>query len=452
MDELTTINYEGITLLLIDDDKEIIDSTSSKLEDLGFKVICADNGRKAVEIVKEQKVDIIIIDYYMPDFTGEDAVKEIRKFNPRVVILLQTGYAGKRPPLKTLEELEIQGYHDKTRGFDELVTWVLSCVRICEQQKEVEDLYKEINLTNTSIEDFKREQLLLVNETKLATLGCLTNGIPETFNFYSDQIVSELFNLENGLKTYSNYLAEGKELKESDHYKIIQQNLSTLTSAKKHLDNIEKVINFIEQKDSSCDEFFECSKRITYDDLLVKFVNIIKLELKKNYNCEFNFIEKAFCGIDKYEFKNDTNLILEILQNIAINCVNLVHYSNGNNLNIVKDQKYLECFDLKRGVINFNLVAETFIDELNSRALEFQISIPNNSISEEAKLKILDDCKNGGIGLGLFTAQLVLKEYFNGKVYFKEIDEKIYGGGILFGVIVPVNEVVFNVIKSKEVL
>src|SRR3989339_536811 len=127
------ISYKNVTLLLVDDDKELLESNALRLKDLGFKVICAENGREAIKIIETQHIDIVIIDYFMPDLTGEDTIREIRKFNIKVVILIQTGFSGEKPATELLKTLKIQGYHDKTNGFDQLMVWIVSSVRICDQ-------------------------------------------------------------------------------------------------------------------------------------------------------------------------------------------------------------------------------------------------------------------------------------------------------------------------------
>jgi diguanylate cyclase (GGDEF)-like protein len=59
----------------------------------------------------------------MPGMTGEQVVAEIRKFDPFVQVILQTGYASEQPPRELLHRLNIQGYYDKTEGPEQLLLW-----------------------------------------------------------------------------------------------------------------------------------------------------------------------------------------------------------------------------------------------------------------------------------------------------------------------------------------
>ncbi len=286
MSENDAINYKDFTILLVDDDTDLLDSNSSELKNIGFNVICADNGKAAVEILKKNnEVHIMIIDFFMPGFTGEDTVKEIREFNPRLIILLQTGYAGDRPAIETLERLEIQGYHDKTKGFDELLVWVISCVRSYQQQVEMESLCNQVALANNTIEQLKRDQLLLIEETRLSTLGQLTQGIPEVFNFYSKQAETEVYNLENYLSAFLGDEAESNSLSDIMHERLEKAGLASIANIKKYIQNIEKTIEFIQEKEPDYKDSQKYLDTMTYDDLLIKFINPIKAELQKGYNC-----------------------------------------------------------------------------------------------------------------------------------------------------------------------
>lgn len=114
----------GRTILLVDDSLEILDSTRALLEREGHTVLVSDNGPDALAILRREDVELLLLDYFMPGMTGEEVVVELRKFNSRVQIVLQTGYASERPPREMLARLDIQGYCDKSEGPEELLLWV----------------------------------------------------------------------------------------------------------------------------------------------------------------------------------------------------------------------------------------------------------------------------------------------------------------------------------------
>ena len=134
------INENGIIredylVLIVDDQIEVLESAKMLLELEGYIVICAQSGEEAIKLVRNKNVDFMLLDYFMPGMTGEDVVKNVREFNQDIVIVLQTGYAGEKPPLEMLKLLNIQGYHDKTEGPEKLLLWVAAGIRACHQIK-----------------------------------------------------------------------------------------------------------------------------------------------------------------------------------------------------------------------------------------------------------------------------------------------------------------------------
>jgi signal transduction histidine kinase len=144
----------GHTILVVDDQEETRVSVRALLERAGHRVITAESGRQTLEALAGSDVDLIILDYFMPRMTGAELVREIRAANPFVQIILQTGYAGEKPPLEMLEELDIQGYHDKGDGPERLLQWVavaLKTHRLVASLRERERLQGEL-LANCSHE------------------------------------------------------------------------------------------------------------------------------------------------------------------------------------------------------------------------------------------------------------------------------------------------------------
>jgi len=114
----------GNTILVVDDQDETLVSLRSLLERAGHCVLTASCGDDALTILKENEVHLLLVDYFMPRMNGAQLVREIRAFDPFVQIILQTGCSGPKPPQVMLDELDIQGYHDKADGPDKLLMWV----------------------------------------------------------------------------------------------------------------------------------------------------------------------------------------------------------------------------------------------------------------------------------------------------------------------------------------
>ena len=79
------------SLLLVDDEDDIVEFLSYNLKKEGYKVFTANNGVKAVEKAKKHKPSLILMDVMMPEMDGITAVKEIRKdetLNDIIIVFL----------------------------------------------------------------------------------------------------------------------------------------------------------------------------------------------------------------------------------------------------------------------------------------------------------------------------------------------------------------------------
>jgi two-component system cell cycle sensor histidine kinase/response regulator CckA len=83
------------TVLLVDDEDMILDVGRDLLEKLGYGVLTAKSGMKALEIYRNNrgKIDIIILDMVMPKMGGGDTYEKLRDINPDIKVLLSSGYS-----------------------------------------------------------------------------------------------------------------------------------------------------------------------------------------------------------------------------------------------------------------------------------------------------------------------------------------------------------------------
>ena len=66
-------------ILLVDDERDIIDVTKTRLEAKGFKVICAYDGLSAIDKAKNEKPDLVLLDLFMPVMHGYEVCKKIKE-------------------------------------------------------------------------------------------------------------------------------------------------------------------------------------------------------------------------------------------------------------------------------------------------------------------------------------------------------------------------------------
>jgi len=82
---------------LVAEDEELnFQYIEAQLTDKKLEIVHAPNGKLAVEICKNRKIDLILMDIKMPVLDGIEATKEIRKFDKKIPIIAQTAFSFKR--------------------------------------------------------------------------------------------------------------------------------------------------------------------------------------------------------------------------------------------------------------------------------------------------------------------------------------------------------------------
>ena len=187
----------NINIVLVDDDENYLEMTKMYLEDNGMKITTFSNPVEALEVCKKSRVDIVLLDYFMPQMTGEEFVKKLREVNSKTLIILQTGFAEKKPPIEMLTNLDIQGYYDKTKEIDELLLLTLSAIKTIKLMKLNQKQEIKIDLLNYKKQFLGDLIVGLVNEAKdqLLAISIANKTIEKESN---------LFKEENGVINRSN--------------------------------------------------------------------------------------------------------------------------------------------------------------------------------------------------------------------------------------------------------
>ncbi|HTW91858.1 MAG TPA: sigma-54 dependent transcriptional regulator [bacterium] len=79
-------------ILVVDDDASIRSLMSEMLEDQGFEVLAAPDGTEALRRIRENDLNLVILDYWLPDFDGLKVLHEARKISPTLPVLMMSGY------------------------------------------------------------------------------------------------------------------------------------------------------------------------------------------------------------------------------------------------------------------------------------------------------------------------------------------------------------------------
>lgn len=143
-------NYK---IIAVDDEEGIVDSLSIFLKRSGYSFTGVTDPLEALEKVKTEHYDLMLLDFLMTPIHGDQVVEEIRKFNKELYILLLTGHKDLAPPLETIRRLDIQGYCEKSDKFDQLLLLIESGIKSIAQMNEIKKINKELSETNEKLEE-----------------------------------------------------------------------------------------------------------------------------------------------------------------------------------------------------------------------------------------------------------------------------------------------------------
>jgi two-component system, cell cycle sensor histidine kinase and response regulator CckA len=84
------------TILVVEDDESLRNLTAALLESTGYRVLKADNGETAINLVRtsSESIDLLLTDLLMPVMSGVELSTKVRKMRPSLKVLLMSGYAG----------------------------------------------------------------------------------------------------------------------------------------------------------------------------------------------------------------------------------------------------------------------------------------------------------------------------------------------------------------------
>ena len=155
-------NYK---IIAVDDEEGIIDSLSIFLKRSGYQFTGVTNPIEAIELVKKEHFDLMILDFIMTPFHGDQVVEEIRKFNKELYILLLTGHKDLAPPLETIRRLDIQGYCEKSDKFDQLLLLIESGIKSIAQMNEIKKINEELQNKSDMLEKAYLESIQTLRYT-----------------------------------------------------------------------------------------------------------------------------------------------------------------------------------------------------------------------------------------------------------------------------------------------
>lgn len=112
--------FKSLSILYAEDDLVIRESISRILNMFFKNVFVASDGNEALEFYQNNKIDVLMLDYVMPNLDGYQTAKIIREFNKKIPIIIASAYTEKEKLLNAIE-LNLIKYLEKPILYDDLV-------------------------------------------------------------------------------------------------------------------------------------------------------------------------------------------------------------------------------------------------------------------------------------------------------------------------------------------
>ncbi len=166
---------EKAKVLFVDDERQVLISLRALFRSQ-YQVFIADGGEAALDIIRNEPIQVIVSDQRMPKMLGHELLREVKKLRPGTVRLLLTGYSDMGGIMSSINDGEVFRFIQKPWDNDELRSTVDNAVKIAFDSSDVEsvvvvDADADADDTEAAgdLEDLERESagILVIDDSEL---------------------------------------------------------------------------------------------------------------------------------------------------------------------------------------------------------------------------------------------------------------------------------------------
>jgi FixJ family two-component response regulator len=144
------------TLLLVDDEPNVLKSLRRLLIDTDYKVYSAESAESAWDVLEKENIRLVISDYRMPGMNGVEFLSKVRDKYPETIRIILSGYADVMAIVDAINDGQVYRFITKPWNDQELLTSILRAFEQYKLQEENTILYAELQSRNAELEDLAK--------------------------------------------------------------------------------------------------------------------------------------------------------------------------------------------------------------------------------------------------------------------------------------------------------
>jgi signal transduction histidine kinase len=396
-------------IVLIDDEAYIRSSMMAFLEDVGFEVLEAENGRIGIEQFSSQKPDLILCDLRMPEMDGLQVLAHVRRENENIPIIIVSGVGNISD---TVEALRLGAWDYLIKPIQDMNVLFHAVNKAFERKRFIEEKFQyqqDLEITNKelkiSLETLGQARDKIVQSEKMAALGELVAGVAHEINTPVGVGVTAASFLDAKTREI-NAIYQAGELKRSE--------------LENYLKTVEEVSNSLQINMERAAELIFSFKQVAVDQSsenrrcfnLKEYIEEILLSLGPRYKKTSHSIQ-VNCEPD-IELNSFPGAFSQILNNMIIN--SLVHGFR----------------DMENGIIDIKITCK-------AGQVLFIYRDNGHGMGQKLKNKAFDPFfttmgGKGGAGLGMSIVFNLVTQTLKGNIVL----ETEPGQGVTFSITFPV--------------
>jgi two-component system NtrC family sensor kinase len=150
------VNPEKYTILLVDDEPNVIKSLRRLLLETDNKILSADSGPNGLLMFENEPIQLVISDYRMPDMNGVRFLNEVRNRYPDTIRVILSGYADAAAMIEAINDGQVYRFITKPWNDQELLSTVMRALEQYKLQRDYAVLHAELQSRNTELQEFTK--------------------------------------------------------------------------------------------------------------------------------------------------------------------------------------------------------------------------------------------------------------------------------------------------------